>query len=113
MVPISTAANKPGNAIRLDSGVIALTPNGKTAYVFDDVSGTVTVIRTATNTVTKVIRVAGPMKEDIPPPYIAITPNGKTVYVSDDYLGVVAIRTVTNTVGKTIHMEGDAIAITP
>jgi len=40
---------------------IAITPDGKTAYVANQASGTVTVINTRTNTVEKTIKVgAGP-----------------------------------------------------
>jgi hyaluronoglucosaminidase len=107
--------DKAGKAIRVGSGPdwIAITPNSRTVYVYNDHYGTVTPIRTATNTAAKAIRVGGPIKEDTPPPYIAITPNGKTVYVSNAYLGVVPIRTATDKVGRTMLMEGGAIAITP
>jgi YVTN family beta-propeller protein len=37
--------------------MIAITPDGQTAYVADDGSGTVTVINTTTNTTEKTIKV--------------------------------------------------------
>jgi YVTN family beta-propeller protein len=54
---------------------IAITPNGTTAYVANTDDGTVTPIRTATNTAGPPIPVgSGPFD-------IAITPNGNTAYV--------------------------------
>ena len=52
MTPINTATGKPGKAIKVGGGrhAIAITPDGKTAYVANSGSGTVTPIRTATNT---------------------------------------------------------------
>jgi YVTN family beta-propeller protein len=52
--------------------VIAITPNGKTAYVANGGSGTVTPIRTATSKAGKAIRVGG---YGAFPINIAITPN--------------------------------------
>ena len=54
---------------------IAITPNGKTAYVTDDDSGYVTPIDLATNEAEMRIKVGDA------PEGIAITPNGKTAYV--------------------------------
>ncbi len=70
MTPIRTATNKAGKAIKVGSypWAIAITPNGKTAYVVNQDSGTVTPIRTATNTALQAIKVeTGPIA-------IAITP---------------------------------------
>ena len=59
--------------------MIAITPDGKTAYVVDGADhpgwGTVTPIATATNTAGKPIRVGAV------PQAIAMTPDGKTAYV--------------------------------
>ena len=73
VTPINTATGKPGNAITVGGGAsaIAITPNGKTAYVANVAyggTGTVTPIRTATNTALKAITVGA---EPWP---IAITP---------------------------------------
>ncbi len=67
------------------------------AYVVNQMSGTVTPIRTATNTAGKAINVGKY-------PYaIAITPNGKTAYVVNTFLSTVTpIFTATGTVGKPI-----------
>ncbi len=117
VTPINTATNKAGKAIKTGSSAfaIAITPNGKTAYVANLDSGTVTPIRTATNTALKAIKV-GPG-----PAAIAITPDGKTAYVANDGVGevlghtVTPIRTATNKALKAIRV-GNApgpIAITP
>ena len=56
---------------------IAITPDGKTAYVANTYAGTVTPITTATNT-------AGPpITAGNDPLAIAITPDGKTAYVGN------------------------------
>src|SRR5215469_16626181 len=89
---------------------IAITPDGKTAYVVNNGSGTVTPIRTATNTALKAIKVG------IGPFAIAITPDGKTAYVTNRHSGTVTpIRTATNTALKAINVGSGpfAVAITP
>ena len=53
-------------------------PDGKTAYVANSDSGTVTPIRTATNTALKAITVGSTRRVAI-----AITPDGKTAYVAN------------------------------
>ena len=122
MTPISTATNKPGKAITVGKWPtsIAITPNGKAAYVANEGSGTVTPISTATNKPGKAIRVADPRGSF--PADIAITPNGKTAYVviaaivGAGSLGVVPIQTATNRAGKAIKVGNYpiiAIAITP
>ena len=56
MTPITTATNTPGKPIKVGPhpGMIAITPDGKTAYVVNEADhpgwGTVTPIATATNT---------------------------------------------------------------
>ena len=81
-----------------------------TAYVANSGSGTVTPIRTATNTAGKAITV-GTCPADI-----AITPDGKTAYVLNFGSGTVTpIDTASNTAGKpiTVGRGPGAIAITP
>ena len=75
VTPIRAATNKAGKAITVGGfpGYIAITPNGKTAYVSN--GSTVTAIRTATNTAFKTITWQTPGN-------IAITPDGKTAYVA-------------------------------
>ena len=55
----------------------AITPDGKTAYVANADSGTVTPISIATGKAGPAIRVG------TDPEKIAITPDGRTVYVAD------------------------------
>ena len=82
VIPISTATSRAGKPIRVGAGgdQIAITPDGKTAYVLTD-AGTVIPISTAANTPGKPIRVG--RSRDFGPTFIAITPNGKTVYVAN------------------------------
>ena len=101
MTPITTATNTPGKPIKVGHRprLIAITPDGKTAYVVNQ-GGTVTPIATATNTPGKPIKVGGQ-------PYsaIAITPDGKTVYVANTGTNTVTpISTATNTPGKPIKV---------
>jgi DNA-binding beta-propeller fold protein YncE len=111
VTPIRTATNKAGPAIPIGNypGLIAITPNGKTAYVSSN-SG-LTPVRTATGTAGPAITVG----DDIN--YIAFTPDGKTAYVAVDAVGdtgIVPVRTATNTPGPTIPLAGaGTIAITP
>ena len=85
-------------------------PDGKTAYVANNGAGTVTPIRTATNTP------GPPITVGRFPRVIAITPDGRTAYVANQDSGAVTpICTATNTPGKPITVGSDpvAIAITP
>jgi YVTN family beta-propeller protein len=70
VTPISTTTNRAGKPIKILGGpwAIAITPDGKTAYVTSYSSGTVTPISTATNTAGRAIKVGkGPYS-------LAITP---------------------------------------
>ena len=87
---------------------IAVTPNGKMAFVVGDDPGTVTAINTATSTASRPVHiglVAGP---------IVITPDGKTAYAGDGNT-VVPMHTATGAVGKPIKVGEipHAIAVTP
>ena len=59
MTPIATATNTPGRPIKVGNWAfaIAITPDGKTAYVTSMFSDTVTPIRIATNTPGRPIKV--------------------------------------------------------
>jgi DNA-binding beta-propeller fold protein YncE len=126
VTPISAATNTPGKPIPVGGRFngrrgenweqIAVTPDGKTAYVA--AGPTVTPISTATNTPGKPIPVSG-----IPIGF-AITPDGKTAYVADlpvtsgavTSSTVIPISTATNQAGKPIHIGGGQlfkIAVTP
>ena len=83
VTPISTATNTAGKPIKVgkEPDAIAITPDGRTAYVAS--SGTVTPIATATNTASQPVTinpVAGYNVAASP----AITPDGKTIYVSPE-----------------------------
>src|SRR5215468_2895777 len=96
VTPIRTATNTalPPITTGDNSDTIAITPDGKTAYVANYLyhRGTVTPIRTATNTALP------PVKTGRSPAAIAITPDGKTAYVANNGSGTVTpIRTATNT----------------
>ncbi len=65
--------NRPGLHDKPDG--IAITPDGKTVYVANIGSGTVTPIDTATNTPGE------PVEVGVRPRAIVITPDGKTAYV--------------------------------
>ncbi len=126
VTPVNLMTGKPGKPIRTGPGpgAIAITPNGKWAYVANSgsntdysgtVSGTVTPINLQTNKAGKPIRVGpGPMG-------IAITPNGKWAYVANagwwGHMGdtVTPINLKTNKAGKPIPVGKApiAIAITP
>ena len=99
MTPIATATNTAGPPITVgsDPQAIAITPDGKTAYVANIGSDTVTPIATATNTAGPPITVGNS------PDAIAITPDGKTAYVANGDSGTVTpIATATNTAGPPI-----------
>jgi DNA-binding beta-propeller fold protein YncE len=108
VTPVDLATHTPGRPIRFSTPpfAIAITPDGKTAYVSNG-NDAVTPIDLATNTPGKPIHIGHPFA-------IAITPNGKTAYVA----GVDAVTPIdlaTNTPGKPIHIggPGDLMAIAP
>jgi hypothetical protein len=114
ITPINTATNTPGQPIpvsgigQITIGEIAITPDGKTAYV--DQSGTITPISTTTNTPGTPIRVRGGT-------WMTITPDGKTLYVLTGSGTVVPISTATDTPGQPIRVGRPGflpwMAITP
>ena len=65
MTPIRTSTDTAGKPIKVGANpaYIAITPNGKTAYVANTHSGTVTPIQIATNTAGKAIKVAKPITD--------------------------------------------------
>jgi YVTN family beta-propeller protein len=122
-VSIDLATYRLGKPVRLSGApeAIAITPDGKTAYVAVYSSNTVTPIDLAANRAGKPIKLSGKpeaMGFMGVPMAIAITPDGKTAYVSDGASGTVTpIDLATDTPGKPITIGGkpgtDAIAITP
>jgi DNA-binding beta-propeller fold protein YncE len=90
---------------------IAITPDGKTAYVANGGAGSVTPIATATNTAGPPIIVGGTFVG-----YVAITPDGKTAYANSGFTTrVTPIDTATNTAGTpiTVGFNPDQIVVSP
>jgi YVTN family beta-propeller protein len=114
MVPIRIATNAvlppihlPGGTSVADPSAMAFSPDGRTGYVADLNRGTVSVIRTATNTVTRTIKVGrGPAS-------IALSPDGATAYVVNEVSGTVSvINTATSRVIKTLEVGRSPCCIT-
>ena len=120
-MPISTATNRAGKPIKVPdnpgSGQIAITPDGKTAYLLSG-PHTVIPISTATNTPGQPIQLKSGCSTRLaaePDLSIAITPDGKTAYVACEG-AVVPISTATNAPGRPIRLALGypfAIAIKP
>ena len=121
VIPINAAHNqaeypvKVGDGpIYIPGGQIAITPNGKTAYVVNTGGGTIIPISTAHNRAGKPIYIG--RCRTFGPDFIAITPNGKTAYVADLCTNTVTpVSTASNTAGLPIHVGAGPvwIAITP
>ncbi len=117
VTPVSVGASKAGPAIPVgaDPDSIAITPDGKTAYVGEGnytPSPAVTPINIATNQAEPAILLPAGSYATI----IAITPDGKTAYAASTYAGTVTpISTGTNKAGPAINISSgiNAIAITP
>jgi DNA-binding beta-propeller fold protein YncE len=113
VTPVNLADEAAGRPIKVGTnpGSIAITPNGRTAYVTDSnaINGdptTITPINLATDTPEKAIHVAAQG--------IAITLNGVTAYAFDQD-AVIPIATATNLPGRAIALGGIAqvIALAP
>ena len=121
MTPIDLATNTPGAPITVGSTPfgIAITPDGKTAYVTNAGDNTVTPIDVATNTAGAAIHVGS--RSFGTPVAVAITPDGKTAYVTNYGDNTVTpISVATNAPGTPIPVPGSfptqgvfGIAITP
>ena len=108
VLPISTASDKPGRAVKVGvfPDAIAITPSGRTVYVGNDGSDTVTPISAATDKPARAVKIG------VSPGVMAITPNGKTVYVgnglieqrpsSTPFNAVVPIRTASDSAGRAL-----------
>ena len=85
MTPIDLAKRRKGKPIRVgkDPLAIAVTPDGRTAYVANSGSGTVTPIHTGTR------RAGAPIPVGQDPRAIAVTPDGRTAYVANSGSGTV------------------------
>ena len=121
VIPVSPAAGRAGKPIRVGDGAIAIqggqiaiTPDGKTAYVPTNGTGTVIPISTATNRAGQPIHLGG--SGTFGPDFVAVSPDGQTAYVASLASNTVTpISTATNTPGQPVHVgSGPAwIAITP
>ena len=77
---------------------IAVSPDGSKVYVTNEYSNTVSVIDTATNTVTATVPV------ESYPSGVAVSPDGTRVYVVNEGGTVSVIDTVTNTVTAIVEL---------
>jgi DNA-binding beta-propeller fold protein YncE len=126
VTPIRTATNTALKPIKIGKppagyefpDQIAITPNGRTAYV--STTAGVVPIRTATNTALKLIKVGNGQPAQPGPSPIAITPNGKTAYVVNLIAGTVTpISTAANAPGRPVAVKSspgvmlDGIGIAP
>jgi outer membrane autotransporter protein len=111
---IDVATNSATALIPLGAGNepfgVAVTPDGRSVYITNFATNTVSVIATATNTV-----IVSSIPVGISPEGVAITPDGRFAYVANFGSGTVSvINTATNAVA-TISVGGapQGIAITP
>ena len=109
LTPINTATNTPGKRIYLNGlggdGFIAITPDGKTAYVSTGYPSSVVPVSTTTNTAGKPIELARP--DNPGGGQIVITPDGKTAYVLAGTYTVHPIATASNVAGPPIQLKSD------
>jgi YVTN family beta-propeller protein len=99
VTPIATATKTAGTPITVGSQPVglAITPNGKYAYVANSGSNTVTRITVATNSASKTITVGSGPRE------LAVTPDGSTLYVANGGANTVTPVTIaTSQVGAPI-----------
>jgi YVTN family beta-propeller protein len=102
VTPIDLATNALGKPIRVGGSpdAIAITPDGKTAYVGNSSSGTVMPIDLATNALGKPIRVFGRN-----PDAVMILMGRKTAYIVDGTMGTVTpVDLATNTPGRPLKV---------
>jgi YVTN family beta-propeller protein len=125
IIPINLATGRPGTPMEIGYPLssIAITPDGETAYVADDMGvGTVIRVNLATGRYSKPIKVDHPLK--LPdghtvgdgPIAIAITPDGKTAYTANyEAWTVTPIDVATGARGTPIRVgqNPNSIAITP
>lgn len=101
VTPIRAATGEPGPRIKVGpwTDMMAVTPDGKTIYVVDQVSDEVIPISTAT-------RAAGrPIKVAHLPFAIVITPDSRTAFVLSEKSQLTPISTATGRAGKPIAIR--------
>jgi YVTN family beta-propeller protein len=111
--PLTISSSKLGTAIAVgaqgDPGALAVTPNGEKAYVANYSAHTVSVIATASNTVTATVAIGA--GETGKPIALAVTPSSAHVYVADQGNSQIDdIATSSNTVTNTIALGSMADA---
>jgi YVTN family beta-propeller protein len=81
LTPLDLVTNQAGAPIPVgaDPDSVAISPDGRTAYVSNELDGTVSVIETATDRV-----IGAPIAAGSNPAEVALTPNGATLYVTDE-----------------------------
>jgi YVTN family beta-propeller protein len=95
-----------------ETHAVAITPNGRFAYVGDGPYEGVSVIETATNAIVANV----PVPESRGPWGVAITPNGEFAYITNYNNAITVISTSTNTVVASIPANDGfpvGVAITP
>ncbi len=111
-VPITKSTAVVASSINLPgANAVAVNPNGNVAYIASSSSDTVSVINTATNTVTNTIA----LPTGSAPDAVVVSPNGKTAYVytNTGNGSVAVINTATNTVTNTIALPNRITGIIP
>jgi hyaluronoglucosaminidase len=110
--PMNVATGKLGRSVLIarpvrgsGPGYEAVTPDGKTVYVTSWANGTLTPVRTSTDSARKPIKLPGG------PLQLAVSPDGARIYVSCG--GIAVISTATGQVIKTIAGAGGIIAVRP
>ncbi len=112
VIEVGNDANQKINEIRVgdEPNGVAIHPNGKTVYVANTISGTVSVLDATTQ------QIVGTILVGTEPYGLALTPNGTKLYVTNARSNDVSvINTSNNVVTKTITgvgLEPRAIAIT-
>jgi YVTN family beta-propeller protein len=112
VTPVNLTTRRAGPPITVGANpeAIAITPDGRTAYVANYGSNSVTPVNTATR------RAGPPITVGANPEAIAITPDGRTAYVADDGSNsVTPVDTATGRAGPPIKVGTNprAVAITP
>jgi YVTN family beta-propeller protein len=113
VTPLDLVANQAGAPIPVgeDPDSIAISPDGRTAYVSNGIDGTVSVIETATDSV-----IGAPIPVGSNPAAVALTPNGSKLYVTDELSNrVTVINTATRTAIGSIKVGSfqSGIAVAP
>ena len=115
VTPISLANHHPGSRIKVGMAPeeIAITPNGRYAYVTNTTSDTVSVLDFPAGHAPHVIKT---IRVGFSPEGISVTPNGKYAFVANNGSGTVSeIQISRDRVIHTIRTRGfpEAVAVTP